>query len=197
MGELKGVDYYNDPANHDLISRPLETSPWRTLYAAVADSLGEPDGRLIVELGCGTGRLARVLADRGWTGYLGIDFADRLIDQAALYAPECLFFCADIFSEFTEDALGRADVVVAMEVLEHLENDLAVFGHIVPGTFVVFDVPNFDCASHVRHFTDIGQVMERYGPLFDELRVTPHRTGDGTYWIGQGQRKADLPSMDA
>ena len=189
MGEQKPVTYYNDPANQYLLSRPLETSPWKTLYHAVADILGDPDGRMIVELGCGTGRLARVLNDRGWIGYHGIDFAQGLIDQAESYCPGTLFSTADIFSELTAEALTRSDIVVAMEVLEHLDNDLEVFKYIPQGTFVVFDVPDFDCASHVRHFTNIGDVLDRYGRFFEELTVAIHRTGDGTYFIGRGMRK--------
>jgi 2-polyprenyl-3-methyl-5-hydroxy-6-metoxy-1,4-benzoquinol methylase len=189
MGEFQKVDFYNDPENHVLITLPLETSPWRLLYSAVADILGHPDGRRIVELGCGTGRLARLMHDRGWRNYLGIDFAEVLVAHAIAYCPEMAFDVADIFSPYARAKIAAADIVVITEVLEHLEDDLAVFDRVHPGVFMVFSVPDFDCPSHIRHFGGVGEVMERYLRFFRELRVTPLVTGDGTYFVGSGTRK--------
>ncbi|MCZ7538265.1 MAG: methyltransferase domain-containing protein [Acidimicrobiia bacterium] len=59
---------------------PLEQSPWLALYEEVLRWL--PRGWPIVDLGCGTGRLARLLANHGWADYQGHDFSPMAIQTA-------------------------------------------------------------------------------------------------------------------
>ena len=60
---------------------------------------------------------------------------------------------------------------VAIEVLEHVEKDIEIFGNLRDGTFFIFSVPMFDSAAHVRHFKTPWSVYSRYCPYMSGLRV--------------------------
>lgn len=59
---------------------------------AVLDWLDPQPGERILDLGCGTGELARAIADRG-AQVLGIDSAASMIDQARSRYPDLTFDC--------------------------------------------------------------------------------------------------------
>ena len=111
------------------------------IYRAVARALaGRTRGGLLLDVGCGTGNLwAHVagLFDR----YLGAD----VVRHPGL--PADLPFCQvdlDVQRVGLED--GVADVVAAVETIEHLENPRAFFRELVrlarPGGWVVVTTPN-------------------------------------------------------
>lgn len=148
---------------------PLRANPYRMLWAATAELV--PGRATIVELGCGTGRLAPLLAARG-RSYLGLDFAPAVIAEARRYFPEGRFEVADL----TRDPIPEADVYVADEVLEHLDDDLGLLAALPCGSLVVLSVPSFDSAAHVRFFPVWGDAADRYRVLLEldrALRI-PH-----------------------
>lgn len=93
----------------------------------------------VVDLGCGQGRLRSVLPWRG-VPYVGVD----LDSHGAAFGPG-EFVCADL-SRPLPLGDGCADVVVAVEVVEHLENPRALFREAVrilrPGGLLVVTTPN-------------------------------------------------------
>ena len=84
--------------------------------------------------------------------------------------PEFEFVVADLSDP--EAMAGREyDCVLALECLDHLEDDIGVLGSIRAGTLVIASVPNFWSPVHVRVFADANAVRERYQHLFSSLRV--------------------------
>jgi tRNA (uracil-5-)-methyltransferase TRM9 len=83
----------------------------------------------ILELGCGNGELARVLADRGHQGrYSGLDFNAKLLEQARQSLPENFpgsFHLANLASPDWEHSLSHCpfDLVLAFAVLHHLPGE--------------------------------------------------------------------------
>lgn len=150
-----------------------EGGPYAALIAAALE-LVDPTAD-VVELGCGTGRFARELIARGVGSYVGIDFAPGHIAEARRYVPDAEFRLADLRTAL----IPRADVYVALEVLEHLEDDLGLLAELPFGSDVVLSVPSFDSASHVRTFPVRGDAVERYCGLLaiDEIRYIDHRRG--------------------
>jgi tRNA (uracil-5-)-methyltransferase TRM9 len=77
-----------------------------------------------LDLGCGNGELARVLAGLGFTGsYTGLDFSAELIAIAAGGAPPgCRFMLGDLSSPHWADPFARQslDVILAFAALHHL-----------------------------------------------------------------------------
>src|SRR5690606_33353287 len=75
----------------------------------------------ILDIGCGPGQFANFLEDRGYRNYEGIDFRQPAIGMARKVS-SFRFPVADALSPEVLDA--PYDVVVSMEVLEHITRDL-------------------------------------------------------------------------
>lgn len=80
-----------------------------------------PDARLVADVGCGDGGLVVTLADRGYDA-IGMDLLDVMYACRKRY-PEH----ADRFMLFDaeKDELARMDVIIALELVEHLKHDYA------------------------------------------------------------------------
>lgn len=132
------VAYIHDVGHADFA---LESAPE---ILEVLDRSGIKEG-LVVDLGCGTGLLARELIDAGY-GVLGIDISGAMVELARRRAPEAEFRVGSLF----EVEIPRCAAVTAVsEVLNYLfdaENeDLGrlfrrVYDGLIPGGVLVFDV---------------------------------------------------------
>jgi trans-aconitate 2-methyltransferase len=123
---------------HELLSRVSVTAP-----AHVAD------------LGCGTGDLTRVLAER-WPGarVSGVDSSEEMVAEASQHAlPGRLRFEVGDLGRWEPPA--RLDVLVSNAALHWLEDHEALLtrlvGMLAPGGVLAFQVPaNFEAPSHRR-----------------------------------------------
>jgi 2-polyprenyl-3-methyl-5-hydroxy-6-metoxy-1,4-benzoquinol methylase len=84
----------------------------------------------VLDIGCGTGTMARDLAKQGLT-VVGFDPSSSGIDEARRNSPESTFYCLGIYddpAEITEDAF---DMVISTEVIEHVfyPRELPRFAH--------------------------------------------------------------------
>ena len=69
--------------------------PYIALPALERLALDEsPPGAAILDLCCGTGHLAKLLIERGYT-VTGVDGSERMLDYARQNAPQAAFVCAD------------------------------------------------------------------------------------------------------
>ena len=136
MGIEKGPDYYNIKLSG--VIHPLETSPWRDLYEAAASLLSPQNHAVIADIGCGTGRFARLLYNRGYTQYWGVDFSDARIYEARTYVPEFQFSVGNIFDSWVKDKFEKFNTFVLLENLEHIYEDLTLLSAIPNGSRVIF-----------------------------------------------------------
>lgn len=114
--------------------------------------------------------MACLLRDKNVPRYLGLDFSPARVEHARAVCPEYEFVAADAFE--TDVFEGHEyDAVVCTEFLEHVEKDMEILDRIRPGSLFLATVPNFPYDSHVRHFTSASQVADRYGSVFEDLRV--------------------------
>lgn len=146
---------------------PLEDSSALPVYETALRML--PPALPVVDLGCGTGRFAELVRRSGRDRYYGFDFAETVIEEAERYcsARGYVFGVADLREWQHGPGLPDECCYVLLEVLEHLDDDLDVIARIPPGLPVVFSVPNFWSASHVRRFLQPADVFSRYGQLVD------------------------------
>lgn len=167
---------------------PAEDSPWYPIYREVARWLhgSEP----LVDLGCGTGRFPIVANREGHSGsYSGFDFSPAAIDEATRYAAyaapdyEATFETLDLREWQPDDIRPGATTYVCLEVLEHLDDDLALIGRIPSGHRLLFSVPNYGSASHVRRFESPADIWERYSPLLQLRRWSLIETGTNGHAI--------------
>lgn len=145
-----------------LLVEAIDHSPYRTLYERALELI--QDDADVIELGCGTGRFAKLLADMpGRTGdYIGIDFAAKTIAEARRYHPDGEFLQADITHW---DGLRWNATYVLLEVLEHLHDDIALLARIPTGSHVLLSVPSFDSPSHIRFFPVQGSAANHYAAV--------------------------------
>jgi trans-aconitate methyltransferase len=154
----------DDPAT--ALLSDLADSPYRGLCEGAAAMI--PPGSAVVELGSGTGRFAALLHERRLvSSYVGIDFAHALVVEARRHLGLDRFVEAD----FRDCPIPAADVYVALETLEHLDDDLALIGRLPARAMLVLSVPSFDSESHVRHFPEYGSARRRYEPFLDIDRL--------------------------
>jgi trans-aconitate methyltransferase len=166
MGVEKGPEYYDN--NVTRVNLPLEESPWGELYQMAASLLPPPeDCSTVVDLGCGTGRFAKLLCDRGYTKYWGIDFSEVRIREARRYVPDFEFSVANVFDEWVQEKLRKFNLFILLEVLEHVNDDLKLLSTLPSDSRVVFSVPNYDSAGHVRFFRISDDVTRRYEETLD------------------------------
>lgn len=121
-----------------------------TRLDAVIDSVerfraGRPASAIpILDVGCGTGNLAKPLASLGYP-MLGIDIDGASVEEAARDArlPNARFAQTDPLTYRSESPYA---VVVLSEVLEHLAEPARMLSHLrellVPGGLLVLTVPN-------------------------------------------------------
>jgi len=148
--------------------KPEYPARYALLYKTAISYLPKPeDCSTVVDLGCGTGNLATVFLEPGYTKYLGIDFSPPTIQYARERVPGVPFIVGDLRDKEIQTIFPWHRIFIALETLEHIENDLDIIRSIPCGSLVIFSVPNFDGPFHVRHFKSMSEVFERYATLLD------------------------------
>ena len=133
------------------------------LYETAAGYLPAPaECNTIVDLGSGVGHFARVLFDRGYIRYIGIDFAPVMIEKARKQLPEATFILGDLRSEKVHKLVQNYDTFVILETLEHIERDLSIVESLPNNSLVILSAPDYDDPGHVRYFRDEQQIINRY-----------------------------------
>lgn len=160
----KDSKYYD--RNKDRAMLPLHESPWFEVYKKAAILLPNPEAvPNIIDLGCGSGRFAKLLQMMGYTKYLGVDFSGTLIKECRRYVPEFNFKVNNVFSNQIVKKFTEFDTFILLEILEHLEKDRDLVSLIPSGSNIIFSVPNYLSESHVRAFNTQREAIERYNDL--------------------------------
>lgn len=145
-------------------------SHYYPLWLLIADRIRRASIQEVLDIGCGPGQMAALLSAQGLPRYLGIDFSNSRIAWARRKCPGYSFAACDVFeTDLIESASYEA--VIATEFFEHVERDLAVIERIRSGARVFASVPNFPGRAHVRYFSAIEQVRERYASSFRDFDV--------------------------
>ena len=92
-------------------------SPLLEMLATLQDA--SPTKLRVLDLGCGNGSLSHVIAEHGCE-VVGVDTSAPGIAISRQSFPECQFIQADIYELPDTDMLNSFDVVLAIEVIEHL-----------------------------------------------------------------------------
>jgi SAM-dependent methyltransferase len=114
------AESFDDEPDHGLAD-PLTRAAWRDLLLGV---LAPPPAR-IADLGCGTGTLARLLSDEGYT-VDGLDFSPAMIQRARAKLPEGRFAIGDAADPALE--AFAYDVVLSRHVLWAMPDPEAAIG---------------------------------------------------------------------
>jgi len=169
-----------DPALFDL-NAEIEQSHWwfsarRDIMQAVLERVMLPDSTHVVDVGCGTGANIAALPDRYQRA--GIDPSEVAVDHARRRFPDVQFLHGKA-PEGLGDLASRADTLLLMDVLEHVEHDRELLAELVetlrPGGHFLITVPS-DMRLWTEHDVSHGH-YRRYDPatlrsVWDGLPVT-------------------------
>ncbi len=91
--------------------------PYSDAYLGFVRAKFPSGGARILDLGCGFGRCARQLVDRGYE-VVGFDFCDELLSLGRDFVPDVKFYNQDIRK--INKTYGTFDIVLAMFSLNHI-----------------------------------------------------------------------------
>jgi SAM-dependent methyltransferase len=151
---------------HANIDQSVTRTRYDGLFRKVVANIRSHGSRSILEVGCGSGFLAKMILQASNGIYSGFDFSAEAIRNASDRTghPE-LFFVGDALD--SRSYTGDYDTIVCTEMLEHVDRDLEIIRLWRDTTWCVCSVPNFDYAGHVRFFNTAGEVATRYSGLID------------------------------
>ena len=163
MREL-GADFYD--SMHAKINPSVTQTRYDVLFRKVVANIRRRGSRSVLEVGCGSGFLAKMILQEYDGIYRGFDFSAEAIRNASCRTgrPD-LFFVGDALDSRSYPA--DYDTIVCTEMLEHVDRDLDVIRLWRDTTWCVCSVPNFDYAGHVRFFNTTNEIVSRYGGLID------------------------------
>lgn len=132
----------------------------------------------ILEVACGTGQFAHYLQDEKFTNYVGFDFSKTALRQARGKSKQKLLYDnARNKSLYTDDI----DIIIAIEFLEHVNDDLEIINLFPSRSNVIFSVPIGGGSSHVRRFENEEAINDRYKDDIDITQI--RRYGDDHIWF--------------
>jgi len=159
-----GADFYD--RMHSEIAPSVTRTRYDGLFRKIVENIRGRGSRSVLEVGCGSGFLAKMILQEYGCAYRGFDFSAEAVRNAGSRTgrPD-LFFVGDALD--SRSYAGDYDTIVCTEVLEHVDLDLEVIQRWRDGSWCICSVPNFDYAGHVRFFNRNEEVMARYRGAID------------------------------
>jgi 2-polyprenyl-3-methyl-5-hydroxy-6-metoxy-1,4-benzoquinol methylase len=157
---------------------------YTALYEIAASLI--PEQSTVFELGCGTGVFASMIIPK-CKQYTGFDIDKKSLEEARQnnMHNQDAFRYQDIQED---DAYKHMGTYVALEVMEHLRDDLTCLKKIRRGCRVILSVPSFDSVGHERFFPYEHSTLLRYSDILDiDLwRKIKIPTGGGYFHLIRG-----------
>ncbi|UCD18586.1 MAG: methyltransferase domain-containing protein [Candidatus Zixiibacteriota bacterium] len=184
----KGSAYYDE-----VFTTVYAPEKRRFLYEKVLDLIVHYDLPSVLEVGCGTGHLGKMIVDKK-IPYRGFDFSEEGIKSCRRICPAGNFFLGNAYDKKNYQPYDY-NIVVALEVLEHVD-DIRLIQNIPPGAILIASVPDFDEPSHLRLYQQPKpDIIERFEPYLRIDDITsyscqiPRNNQNVTIYIFSGFRK--------
>ena len=133
---------------YDAINEEIDYKKWADFLEQIMNKRCKSRPELVLDLGCGTGRMTLELARRGYD-MTGVDYSVEMLDiargEAEKAEQDILWLCQDM-REF--ELYGTVDAAVCcLDCINHLEDfdDLEkcfklVHNYLIPGGIFIFDI---------------------------------------------------------
>lgn len=177
MGKQQNAKFYDIIFERDLKwTTPYTKASQYSLWCKLAEHVDPTD--TILEIACGTGRLARMLYDMPHppTDYMGIDFSEFGINHAKKLSSNLKFLHGDIFQINIIESFDF-NTVIATEFLEHIHEDIAILKRLrslnknIKCLFTVPAGQSMSIKDHVRQFLTADDIYERYDEYIVGLKA--------------------------
>jgi SAM-dependent methyltransferase len=122
MSERGGLwSVLEHPLVYEAFQTLIGTRRWMRRFAT--ETIRAGSGERVLDIGCGPAALLRFLPE---ATYIGIDYSEANIAQAKrTHGNRGQFICDDV-SRFTKHDVAPVDVVVAIGILHHIDDDAAL-----------------------------------------------------------------------
>jgi len=162
--------FYKKLQIKDLEKRVASMMP---IYNYIIKELKKLRIKTVIDIGCGTGDFLSVCRDNGILGY-GFDFSSVAIEICRDHYKLDNVWIGDALDK--ENYKDEYDSYLAIEVLEHIMQDLDMIRNIRLGFLFIFSLPNWiGNDSHVRCFKSDDQIKARYDKVVDIKNVMRFR----------------------
>ncbi|MUG94056.1 methyltransferase domain-containing protein [Scytonema sp. UIC 10036] len=126
-------------------------------------------GARILDLGCGNGSLSHILAQHGYD-VVGMEDSASGITIARQNFPDCQFIQASIYDSPKAELLNAFDIVIAVEVIEHLlyPRELVKLAQkcLKPGGHLIITTPYHGYLKNLI-VALLGKMDSHFSPLWD------------------------------
>lgn len=145
------------------------------------------DGRRVLDAGCGMGYGATMLLTAGASEVVGVDLAEAVLDAARPTMPAGVVLeVGDVRALDADD--GSFELVVCMEVIEHMEDPDAVLDELArvvsPDGFLALSSPNRVMSGgrnpHHHHEYTADELEQALATRFRHVRLVAQRTFTGS-----------------
>jgi SAM-dependent methyltransferase len=147
-------------AKHET-KNPLQKWLIKRFHANIIYLSKKTNAKFIFEAGCGEGFSSRQIISIGCSKFIGLDINLESVFMAQNKCPTCSFLQGDILNLPFSDSIF--DLVVSLEVLEHLEEPFAALDELcrVSREWLILSVPNepFFCLANFMR----GKNLNRWG----------------------------------
>ena len=143
---MRGCEGYDAIASvYDKLNAELDYKGWADFFERCFDRYLEKRPEIILDLACGTGRMTRILADRGYD-MIGVDGSDAMLSEAYMQGGEGILYLLQDMREF--ELYGTVGATVCcLDSLNYLldPKDLRktmslVHNYLDPDGLFIFDV---------------------------------------------------------
>jgi SAM-dependent methyltransferase len=171
MGELKEKEFYDEIYKSvKRYAAHYKESRHYVLWTQVVQYIKQIPQPKILDIGCGTGQFAHYLYDEGFRSYHGFDYSNEAITIARRMIPGS-FSLGDALAKSSYDY--DYNVAIALEVMEHISDDMALLDNIDQGANVIFSLPTFDAPGHVRWIKKERDIVKRYYTRIEIRKIVP------------------------
>lgn len=180
MGIERKAEFYDK-----IYKAGYNTAFYFKLYDRVMKKILKVKNPNILEVGCGSGLLASMIIFDLNIPYIGLDFSEIAISIAKKRGVNC--FVGNAYDKVHYDR--DYNILLAIEVMEHLSNDLQIIRLAKPKTNFIMTLPYSDDKAHVRFFRKAEEIVGRYSKFFNKFRIDKVVYPKNVFWLITGIKK--------